>query len=1031
MTLGTALATRPRLDMALVPGHRDPMPTPSWLIEMHCLNPWKDGHVTARDAASIETGLSSHAGAPDQDSGDTLDRRVDLSAAGWFGVFVALCLAAALALRFTRLDALALSPREGEWAYDAWSLYTGRPLPGGETLPLVGPLFLLLEAVIFFLFGASDATARSLPALVGIGILGLILALRPFLPRAQIAGMLVLATLSPSLVFAARTVDPVILVAFWSLAAVVTVLRAGISGGASATVWAALLGVSMGGMLASGPEGVSALITVAIAFTVAATTNAAGGRAPVRDPLATGLSAILGSPRATSAMIVGLLASILLVFTRLLSDLTALEGVLTTFSDWARLLTTQSSTTPIQFFFTAIVLYEILAVVFSAVALISSFDRDETDETSHGLLRPPLFVAWFVTSLAIQSFSSGRHPDQTLLVTLPLVLLGGIGLGRLGARIPWRSLPTTRAGVVPVAILGIVIGLIAAVTYIARDNDPAAPGQDGAPTLLQVAFVLLLIVIPLSAVLAGELTTSGWARHVGWSALLVLGLVLGIYTIRTTTQLSYVRADEGTELLAPGVPTPGVRALVDQTLRLSRDLSLSEVSNIDNTGSYGISIAIDPSLESPLTWYFRNFPSVTIATPAGWADADMVIAPTAEGMEEAGFIDRSRTWLNRVPTAYEELDTSEAASYLVSPSKWYDAIRYLLHRELPVAPVPEQISVGYTFRLSNQMNPTDGPFALFTGEAIGPGSALGQTNGPTGIALDGTGETVYVVDAGNQRIQRYARDGSFIGAWGPETDARLALGFSEELNQGASDIVVDGDGLIHVADTWNHRVLVLDSDGQVVREIGRTSELTDIDNSTDPSVETGLFFGPRGIALSNGEIFVTDTGNERVQVFAPDGTFLRAFGGFGSEPGKLVEPVGIAIGPDNNVYVADSGNARLSVFTKDGTPVNQYPVESWTTQSERLNYLRFGPDGLLYMTSPGSGVVEAFSIRDGEIAEVSDGGVGSPTGIAVASDGTLLVTDSRASTVEEIVPVVPEGFGTGIAATPASPQPPEAVLPLR
>lgn len=974
--------------------------------------------------------------ARDHGPSEALDRRVDLSAAGWFGAFVAISLVAAFALRFIRLDALALSPREGEWAYDAWSFYTGRPLPSGEDLPLVGPLLLILEAMIFFLFGVSDATARAMPALTGVGIVALIVALRPFLPRSHIAGMVLLATLSPSLVFAARTIDPVILVAFWSLLAVVAVLRAGMSRGTSAAVWAAVLGVSIGGMLASGPEGVSAIITIVIAFAVAATTNAAGGHEPVRDPVASGLGAIFGSPRATSALVGAFVATILLVFTRLLSDISALEGILTTFRDWARLVATQSSTTPVQFFFTAIILYELLAVVFAIVALLGSADRDDPNQRGPAVLQPTLFVAWFVAALAIQSFSSGRHPDQTLLVTLPLVLLGGIGLGRLGSRIPWRSLVTTRVGLIPVAILGILVGVIAAVTFIARDNDPGAEARGGAPALLQAAFVLLLIVVPLAALLAGELTNTRRARHVGWSALLVLGLVLGAYTIRTTTQLSYIRADEGTELLAPNVPTEGVRALVDQTLRLSRDLSLAEVSNIDNTGSYGISIAIDPSLESPLAWYFRNFPNVAITTPAGWAEADMVIAPTAEGMEEAGLIDRTRTWLNRVPTAYEELSTAEAASYLISPSKWYDAARYVLHRELPVPPVPEQISVGHTFRLSNQMNPSEGPFDLFTGQAIGPGTALGQTNGPTGIAVDGNAETVYVVDAGNQRIQRYARDGGFIGVWGPETDSRLVLGFSEELNQGASEIVVDEGGLIHIADTWNHRVLVLDGNGQVVREIGSTGELTDIDDSVDPTIQTGLFFGPRGIAVSNGEIFVTDTGNERVQVFGPDGTFLRAFGGFGSEPGKLVEPVGIAIGPDGNVYVADSGNARLSVFTRDGTPVAQFPVESWQTQGERLNYIQFRADGVLYMTSPGSQVVEAFSIQNGEVVEVADsgpdGGVRSPSGIAVAPDGNLLVTDTRSSTIEVIEPVLPEGFGTGLAASPAaSPQPPEPGLPPR
>ncbi len=997
--------------------------------------PGKEGHVSARDAVSIDTEYPEQDAIDGRDDHGVLDRRVNLSAAGWFGVLGALGVAAAFALRFIQLDAIALSPREGEWAYDAWSFYTGKPHPGGEQLPLVGPLFLILEAAMFFLFGVSDATARAVPAIAGVGIVGLILALRPFLSRSRVAGMVVLAALSPSLVFAARTVDPNILVAFWSLAAVVTVLRAGAAQGTRAVAWSALLGVSIGGMLASGPEGVSAIITIVIALAAAGTSDAAGARGNGRGPVASGLGAIFGSARATTAFLASLVATVLLAFTRLFSDVSALEGVLTTFGDWARLLTTQSSNTPIQFFLTAMVLYELLALVFAAVAVLGPADHDDLNDTTNPLPGPTLFVAWFVAALAIQSFSSGRHPDQTVLVALPLVLLGGIGLGRLGERIPWRSLATTRAGLAPVAIFGILIGVIAAITFVARENDPASGVRAGAPAWLQVAFVLLLIVVPLSALLASEFTTPRRARQVGWSALLVLGLLLAAYTVRTTSQLSYVRADRGTELLAPNVPTQGVRDLIAQTRRLSRDLSLTDVSNIDNTGSYGVSIAIDPSLESPLAWYFRDFPNVAITAPAGWAEADMVIAPTAEGMEETGFIDRTRTWLNRVPSAYEELDIAGVASYIVSPSKWYEGIRYLVHRDLPVAPVPEQISVGYTFRLSNQLNPSDGPFDLFTGQAIGAGSALGQTNGPAGIALDGGGETVYVVDAGNQRIQRYARDGAFIGVWGPETDPRLALGFSEELNQGASDIIVDDDGLVYVADTWSHRVLVLDADGQVVREIGRTGELTDIGDSVDPGVQTGLFFGPRGIALSNGEIFVTDTGNERVQVFGPDGTFLRAFGGFGSEPGKLVEPVGIAIGPDDNVYVADSGNTRLSVFTKDGTPVTQIPVESWTTQGERLNYIRFGPDGVLYMTSPGGRVVEAYSIRNGEIEEVADGGpdggVGSPAGIAVASDGTLLVTDTSASTIEEVVPVLPEGFGGGMAASPIASPPPEPGRPPR
>jgi len=985
--------------------------------------------LTARSAATIET-ASPNVGIEREDGGleatnEILDRRLNLGAAGWFGVFATISLLTAIALRFISLDSFSLSQKEGEWAFDAWSLYTGQPLPAGQDLPLVGPLFLILEAIVFFLFGVTDATARATPAIVGIATVALIAGLRPFLPRPTVAGMILLATLSPTLVFASRTVDPVIIVAFWSLAAVVSVLRAGQARGGRTAAWASVLGVSLGGMLASGPEGVSAIITIVIALAAGGMSDAAGGEDGTRSPVAKGLTSIFGTTQEAIMVLVGFVAMVFLCFTRLFSDFSALEGILTTFRDWARLLATQSSSTPTQFFLFAILLYELLAVAFAIVAVFGKPDLENAGESVQAPLRPTLFVTWFITALVLQSISSGRHPDQALLVSLPLVLLGGIGLGRIGSRIPWRSLATSRAGLVPVTIFGIVIGLIAAITLFARDNDPSAAEQ-GSSVLLQVAFVLLLVVVPLSALLASEFTEARRIRYVGWSALLVIGLVLGSYTIRTTTQLSYVRASQGNEMLAPNVPTDGVRALVDQTLRLSRDLSLAEVSNVDNTGSFGISIAIDPALEWPSAWYFRDFPEIRITTPAGWGNADMVIAPTQEGMEEAGYVVRTRTWINRIPIAYEDLYSVDVASYVSSPSKWYDSVRYLLHRELAVPPVPDQISVGYTFRLSNQMNPSEGPFDLFTGQTLGPGAGLGQLNGPTGIALGENGDTIYIVDARNQRIERFARDGSFIGIWGTESDPRMGLGFSEETDQGASDILVDEDRLIYVTDTWNHRLMVLDSDGQVVREIGRTGELTDIGDSPDPLIQTGLFFGPRGVAVSDGEIFVTDTGNERVQVFAPDGTFLRTFGGYGSGPGQLLEPVGIAIGPDNNVYVADSGNARLSVFAKDGTPIDQIPVPSWQNQGERINYLRFGSDGVLYMTSPGAQVLEAF--RNGEFVEVMgndpDGSVRSPSGITVASDGTLLVTDTRNSAVEEFQPVLPEGFGESPGVQPsATPEP--------
>jgi DNA-binding beta-propeller fold protein YncE len=396
----------------------------------------------------------------------------------------------------------------------------------------------------------------------------------------------------------------------------------------------------------------------------------------------------------------------------------------------------------------------------------------------------------------------------------------------------------------------------------------------------------------------------------------------------------------------------------------------------------------------------------------------MVIAPTNEGMENAGYIVESRSWLNRVPPSFESLGMGSIWSTFVTPSEWYDAWRFLIFRDMTNDPVPEQLSVGYTFRLANQMNPSAGPFDLETGQSLGPGTSLGQLSFPTGVAYSTDGQIIYIVDSGNQRIQRFARDGAFIGSWSAEEDSRRGLGWFAPANQGASDIVVGPDGLIYVADTWNHRVMVLDAEGNLVRELGRSGEITDTGDSTDPAVSPGLFYGPRSIAIADGEIYVTDTGNERVQVFASDGTFLRAFGGTGSEPGQLLEPVGIAIGPDGLVYVADTGNTRISVFQKDGTPVTQLPVPQWTGQFGQQSFLRFGPDGLLYITSPGNAAVLVWNGND--FAEVAQGVVSAPVGIAFAPDGTLMISDTSTSKVDQLEVTLPDGF-LGQQGTPAEP----------
>ncbi len=68
----------------------------------------------------------------------------------------------------------------------------------------------------------------------------------------------------------------------------------------------------------------------------------------------------------------------------------------------------------------------------------------------------------------------------------------------------------------------------------------------------------------------------------------------------------------------------------------------------------------------------------------------------------------------------------------------------------------------------------------------------------------------------------------------------------------------------------------------------------------------------------DGNLFVSDTLNNRVQVFDADGKFIRAFGKAGDGPGYFARPKGIAVDSDGHVWVADAVQDRVQVFTPEG-----------------------------------------------------------------------------------------------------------------
>jgi len=118
---------------------------------------------------------------------------------------------------------------------------------------------------------------------------------------------------------------------------------------------------------------------------------------------------------------------------------------------------------------------------------------------------------------------------------------------------------------------------------------------------------------------------------------------------------------------------------------------------------------------------------------------------------------------------------------------------------------------------------------------------------------------------------------------------------------------------LYVVDTQQDQVIVYDADSlKLLRRIGTGGKNHYL---TTP----GDFGAPQGVALdSEGNVYVTDTLNNRVEIFDADGNFVSLFGKHGDGPGYFARPKGIAVDADGHIWVADEMEDRLQVFNREG-----------------------------------------------------------------------------------------------------------------
>ena len=298
----------------------------------------------------------------------------------------------------------------------------------------------------------------------------------------------------------------------------------------------------------------------------------------------------------------------------------------------------------------------------------------------------------------------------------------------------------------------------------------------------------------------------------------------------------------------------------------------------------------------------------------------------------------------------------------------------------------------------------------------------GSINGPYKLAIDYSRSpyALYVSDTGNHRVLVWKdavrfRSGDpadlVIGQPDlrtglPNVDTRNAQRPSSTSLSSPKGVAVDSSGNLYVADSGNNRVL------RYPRPMNQSGRVTpdavfgqaDFNSSTSAAVGAATLRSPSGVAIGpDGNLFVSDTGNNRVLEFAGGGggaPAIRVYGqpNFSSAVAPasptaqtVAGPTGIFVDPGSNLFVADTGANRVLVFPNTQTAPPSGAVAAYVIGQDRFN-----------TAAAGAGA----------------GGFRSPSDVAADANGSVYVCDAGGNRVLVFPSLLflPASGGTAIAA---------------
>ena len=936
----------------------------------------------------------------------------------WESVAVIILALLTVFSRLINLGARVMSHDESLHVYYSWLLATGK---GFVHNPMMhGPFLFESTALMDFLFGANDFTARLVPVILGTAIVIMVPGLlRPWLGRAGSLVTSILLLISPFILYFSRYIRHDILVIAWVLLAVIAIFRYLENRRERDLI---LLTAALALMLAT-MEISFIYLTIFTAYLLA--------RASVRYKLSWSLwrssvdfdvlivlvtlGAFFSSPIALLILnpVWNKLAGAPFVEFQILGTqgiewATGGSGIRL----WVLLGVFASMATGIGWWWNKDRWLKLASIFLSISILLFTTLFKNPAGIGTG------FIGSLGYWLSQQEVARGSQPWYYYLIVFPFYEYLPFIAGMLAAArflFTWKSIPSHQRSFVCFLILWSV-GIFAGLS-IAGEKMPWLSTHLAIPLILLSGWWVGRLIDGLFIERSG---TPKWKTVVGGITLTGLA-ILGIATVRTSIAANYINYDYTTEFIDYAHGAPGVK------------WALKDIATIATHTGAGrdLKIAYDDQVSWPMTWYLREYKNqafygaepnrqaldapVVLAGPKNWSKVEAVLGNRYHRFELIRLWwpiedyknlswDRLRNAItdpqmrqalweifwNRDYHKYAEI----TGQLLNPPTKWplQESMRVYVDKDIALRMLG--MDIGQTM-LDDQPVPADA--YVNVQKTIVPTLIIENVglNAARGVALAPDG-TIYVADTGNSRILQLDRSGKVLRSWGSRTpDGQVPPGAGTFIEPWG--VAVDSQGNVYVADTWNHRIQKFDAAGKFDKEWGSFGQLNEGPN---------YLWGPRGISVGlDGRVYVTDTGNKRVVVFDSTGNFLQEFGTRGD--GQLDEPVGIAVGNDGLVYVADTWNMRVVVFSAEGNLIRQWPVQGWTGDSlDNKPYITVDAQNRVSVTDPEGYRVIVFSDSGTPLAAFGQYGpeedaFGLPVGIAASSNGLLWLVDAGNNRLSE------------------------------